>query len=145
MTNLLIRSLLVCALLALASTLSTAPRAAESDTYLYFQLVEIQGHSMSLMVDTGATFTILRKSDMDRVSDKRSLGPTYMALANGMQVEMMQYSIPQMRIGDCLLTNVRVIESPQAVYSVLGMQTLTQLEPFGFSRGTLSVTCNAGR
>lgn len=141
MISLFRRGLLACALLVLVGTQSTASRAGEPDTYLYFQLVEIQGQSMNLMVDTGATFTILKKSDMDRIPDKRSLGPTHMTLANGVQVEMMQYSIPQMRIGRCLLANVRVIESPQAVYSLLGMQTLTQLEPFSFSRGMLSVTC----
>jgi len=135
--------LLACALLSFAGTPGSAGEVAEPHVYLYFQSVEIQEKVFNLMVDTGATATVLAKKDMDRIPFKHMLGLVRTELANGTPMDMMVYVVPQMRVGDCLLTNVRVLEAPsETAQGLLGTQVLAQLEPFSFNRGRLSVTCH---
>ncbi|MDO8407773.1 MAG: retropepsin-like aspartic protease [bacterium] len=142
MTSLFRRGLLACAFLAFAGSPGFAAEALGVHTPMYFQIVEIQGEVFNLMVDTGATATVLMKKDIDRIPVKHALSPVHTKLANGTRMDMMVYVVPQMRIGGCLLTDVRVLEAPpETTRGLLGMQVLVQLEPFGFDRGILSVTC----
>jgi aspartyl protease family protein len=128
-----------------ASATSTAPQGRSvtlrADSLGGFQAnAMINGHSVRVVVDTGAT-TVAMSSETARrlgVLTQRSDYRLTLSTANG-TVEAAPVMLTDVRIGDILVRNVQAVVIPGEALgtTLLGMSFLSRLHKFEISRGQL--------
>jgi aspartyl protease family protein len=106
----------------------------------YHTDVEIDGHFIHMMVDTGATYVSLTDADANAVGLRpRRSDYTYRTMtANGMGVAA-KVRIAELRIGSMQIDNIEAFVMPPGVLgtSLLGMSALRRLGSVEISSGQL--------
>lgn len=114
---------------------------ASQDGHFYVR-AEVNGQTVRLMVDTGATFVSLSRKDAARIGLKpdRLTYDRLVNTANG-QTKVAPVTIPRMRIGQVNLDNVRAhvsgVKDDDDSLSLLGLSALRQFRSYEVKDGAL--------
>ena len=122
--------------LAEAGEFSHAVPMSEKGTATYFITATIGHHSAELLVDTGAGFATLNESLIERLLDDgeaRRSGEIEAVLANGAAIILPVFTIAAMHLGNCLVEDVEVAQTPPNASNLLGLSVLRKAAPFSFS------------
>jgi len=106
----------------------------------FYVVAKLNGKPVRLLVDTGATSTVLSQSDAGRVGISLS-GLQYnrpVRTANGV-VSMALTNISKFQVGRAVFWNVRVLISPRMSGSVLGVRTLRRFKSYTVAGDTLTL------
>lgn len=109
---------------------------SEKDTATFYVTAMIYGQMVDLLVDTGAGYSTLHKGIIDKLKKQghaRRTGEIEAILANGESCILPIYHIAALTLGDCLIENIEVAETPENTHNLLGLSVLRKTAPFVFS------------
>jgi aspartyl protease family protein len=106
----------------------------------YSTPVQVEGHDLKMMVDTGATFVSLTSEDASELGIKPSPSDftIRMQTANGISKAARTW-LPRVRVGSVEVHDVEAVVMAPGASSVnlLGMSFLSKLSRFGVSNGRM--------
>ena len=115
----------------------------EADARGHFQTeAAINGHSVAVMVDTGATSVAIRAEDAGRIGIRQPLPSEYsvpIATANG-TAKAARVTLDEIRIGDVRVRKVEALIMPEKTLgtSLLGMSFMKRLSNVAMAGGRLT-------
>jgi len=100
--------------------------------------VQISGAAQpaNFLFDTGSGYTVLPGVPVDGVYTKDIEG----VMANGQRITTKVYTLPSIKVGDCLIRDVEVIAFDTTKRPILGMNVLKQFKQLTMDFDTNSVT-----
>jgi aspartyl protease family protein len=112
---------------------------AARDGYVYAD-VAVDGSSIRLAFDTGASFVSLTQADAARAGIAGGLNYSLpIATGNG-QVYAAPVTLREIRIGQLAIADVRAVVMPNLGMSVLGQSFLSRLDSYRMHDGVMTLT-----
>ena len=101
---------------------------------------------LSLMVDTGSTYTVINSAVFTALEKKnavRHVKNLSGVMADGSKQRVPIYHVGSLRLGEhCYIKNIEVAVLPGSGRNILGIKTLKNAAPFSFSHNAENVTVN---
>ncbi|HHM04925.1 MAG TPA: hypothetical protein ENJ19_04170 [Gammaproteobacteria bacterium] len=111
-------------------------RESPASTYYIAAYLPDYGE-LSLMVDTGSTYTVINSAVFAALEKKnavRHLKNLSGVMADGSKQQVPIYHVRSLRLGErCYLNDIEVAVLPGAGRNILGIKTLKSAAPFSFS------------
>ena len=120
---------------AFAGELTPIPMS-EKGTSTYFVTAEIGSEQVEFLVDTGAGYTTINQELLRRLQQNGNathVGEIEGILANGAICILPVYRIRSLVLGNCVLHNIEVAQTPSDARNLLGLSALKKAAPFTFS------------
>ncbi len=121
--------------IAFAGELTPIPMI-EKGTSTYFVTGEIGAESVEFLVDTGAGYTTINQELLLRLQKNghaTHVGEIEGILANGAVCILPVYRVSSLVLGNCILKNIEVAQTPSDARNLLGLSALKKAAPFTFS------------
>lgn len=96
--------------------------------------------TLPVILDTGAAATVFAQLALDELA-LTPTGTQYIQQANGAVLTLTRYRLKQLKIADCILTDIEIHASAEVTVTLLGLDILTPLMPLSLTPSHLAFRC----